>query len=67
MTLPITSPFRWAENPRPSIFGTDPHFTGKNSAKAKKEVDLTPKPSSFSVAIATKAESDRTNSIRRTK
>lgn len=67
MNQPIRSPFRWAENPRPSIFGTDPHFTGKNSAKAKKEVDLTPKPSKFSVAIATPAESARTNSIKRAK
>jgi len=64
---PSTSPFRWAEYPRPSIFATDPRFTGKWASKANHCNDLTPKPSKFSVAIATPAESARTNSIKRAK
>ena len=67
MSQPITSPFRYRDLPRPSIFATDPRFTGKWASKANHCNDLTPKPSKFSVAIATPAESARTNSIKRVK
>jgi len=63
MTQPITSPFRYRDLP----FATDPRFTGKWASKANHCNDLTPKPSKFSVAIATPAESARTNSIKRAK
>ena len=32
-TCPPTSPFLWAQHPRPSIFATDPTFKAKQSAK----------------------------------
>lgn len=31
MTAPL-SPFRWQEDPRPSIFATDPHFKSRHKA-----------------------------------
>ena len=29
---PPLSPFRWREDPRPSIFATDPHFRSRQKA-----------------------------------
>lgn len=29
---PPLSPFRWREDPRPSIFATDPHFKSRHKA-----------------------------------
>lgn len=63
----IENPFHYSEEKRPSIFATDTKFTGKWANKATSGVDLTPKASGFCVSIATRAESDRTNSIKRTK
>jgi hypothetical protein len=31
-TTPSLSPFRWKEDPRPSIFATDPHFRSRYKA-----------------------------------
>ncbi len=67
MSQPITSPFRYRDLPRPSIFAADTKFTGKWAKKATSGVDLTPKASGFCVAIPTRAESDRTHSIKRAK
>lgn len=32
MKTPPLSPFRWKEDPRPSIFATDPHFRSRHKA-----------------------------------
>jgi hypothetical protein len=66
MSQPITSPFRWAEYPRPSIFLDDKKSANQHTAGRK--VNLEPMPAtSFCSHIATPKESDRTNSIKRTK
>ena len=34
----MTSPFKWRDDPRPSIFATDPAFTPRSSGKTNSEM-----------------------------
>lgn len=61
MTQPVTSPFRWAEDKRPSIFNVYP-FNGKGN---NTRPNAQPKASTnFNTPITTLAQSDRTQSIK---
>ena len=63
MSQPITSPFRYRDDPRPSIAMS--MKTNANQYTAGRKVNLAPMPAtSFCSHIATPKESDRTNSIK---
>jgi hypothetical protein len=40
MPTPPLSPFRWGEDPRPSIFANDPHFRAKGGGTVASEEGL---------------------------
>ena len=66
MTQQIENPFRYWEVKRPSISADDKK--NANQYTAGRKVNLAPMPAtSFCSHIATPKESDRTNSIKRTK